>query len=118
MEVIIDGVRYVPFVAPCENPGLLDFVWDFPDAGGLITIRQYLGALLMTLWDEQDGFSGKRPFGNSCWDIDLICALCGAGAIEAQLNEDGIFDPLPKDAFSEGDLIVRGLIEEMSRSKP
>lgn len=118
MEVIIDGVRYVPFVEPCGNPEALDFIWDFPDAGGKITIRQYLCKLLETLWDEQDCFSGKRPFGNSCWDIDLIRALCGAGLIEAILNEDGIYDPLPKGAIQKGDQIIRSLISEMSRSKP
>lgn len=36
------------------------------DAGAK-TIGEYLKKLLLTLWDEEDGFSGKRPFGNSSW---------------------------------------------------
>jgi len=53
------------------------------------TIRDYLIKLLATLWDEKEGFDGKRPFGNSGWDGDLIVALIQAGAIEGELDEDG-----------------------------
>lgn len=38
---------------------------------GAYTVKGYLKALLFTLWDEDEGFSGKRPFGNSGWECDL-----------------------------------------------
>lgn len=56
---------------------------------GATTIRGYLVALLANLWDQGEGFSGKRPFGNSGWDWDLYAALGRAGHIEAWFDEDG-----------------------------
>lgn len=38
---------------------------------GADTVKGYLKALLFTLWDEDEGFSGKRPFGNSGWEYEL-----------------------------------------------
>lgn len=46
---------------------------------GAATVRGYLKALLFTLWDEGEGLSGKRPFGNSGWDYDILTALVDAG---------------------------------------
>ncbi len=31
---------------------------------------------------EGEGFSGKRPFGNSCWESDLYWPLAKADVIE------------------------------------
>lgn len=45
------------------------------------TIRDYLVTLLSTVWVEQEGFDGKRPFGNSGWSYDLVDTLVGAGAV-------------------------------------
>lgn len=56
------------------------------------TIREYLIALLAALWDEQEGFSGKRPFGNSGWDCDLMVPLIRAGLIDGRLDEDGYIE--------------------------
>lgn len=117
MNVTINGTRYVPAQEPCENPGLLDFVWSFPDAGGEMPIRDYLRELLTALWMEQDDFSGKRPFGNSCWYIDLYRALAGAGAIEAPLNEYGIYDPLSSEQMRKAHKITHNLIAEMCKGK-
>ena len=36
-----------------------------------ITVCEYLERLLLTLWEEKDNFSSKRPFGNSGWEYDL-----------------------------------------------
>lgn len=46
---------------------ILDILMGENDAGAL-TVRDYLKALLRRLWLEQEGFSGKRPFGNSGWE--------------------------------------------------
>ncbi len=46
------------------------------------TVREYLRALLCTVWEEGEGFSGKRPFGNSGWEYDLIGPLVDAGYVQ------------------------------------
>lgn len=45
------------------------------------TVHYYLYKLLFTLWDDKDSFSGKRPFGNSCWEYDLYQALIIGGFV-------------------------------------
>ena len=42
---------------------------------GALTIGGYFQALLLRLWEEEEGFGGKRPFGNSGWKYDLYEAL-------------------------------------------
>lgn len=56
------------------------------------TIRGYLTALLAELWCEEQGFSGKRPFGNSGWQYDLYTPMIKAGLIPGSLDEDGYVD--------------------------
>jgi len=53
-----------------------------------LTIREYLRILLRTLWDEEDGFSGKRPFGNSCWQHELYDPLVRAGIIDGNVDDE------------------------------
>ncbi|AOJ09634.1 hypothetical protein [Burkholderia mayonis] len=114
MNVIIDGVQYVPAPAPCANPEALDVRFHCDDLGREVSIREYLGELLTTLWNEGEGFSGKRPFGNSGWYLDLYCALVAAGQLDGELDDDGC---LVKCDQRKGDEIVRGLIGTMfSRS--
>lgn len=59
------------------------------DAGDNITVRDYLRILLSTLWAEKEGFSGKRPFGNSSWEYELYEPLVKSGFIPGTFNEDG-----------------------------
>ena len=91
MEVIIDGVKYVPVPDVPTDKGLLSAleVRFNSDAGDNLTIRDYLRTLLETLWSEGEGFSGKRPFGNSGWEYDLYAPLIKAGFIKGRLDEDG-----------------------------
>jgi hypothetical protein len=58
------------------------------DAGAK-TIREYLLALLNTLLREEEGFSGKRPFGNSGWIYDLYGAMAKGGVFPATVDEYG-----------------------------
>lgn len=59
------------------------------DISDTMSIRQYFEALLMKLWEENEGFNGKRPWGNSGWDYDVYVPLIKAGLIEGELDEDG-----------------------------
>jgi hypothetical protein len=52
-----------------------------PNDARAATVRDYLTTLLMALWEEGEGFSGKRPLGNSCWEWDLFIPLVRAGFI-------------------------------------
>jgi hypothetical protein len=45
------------------------------------TVRDYLIALLMNLWSDGEGFSGKQPFGNSGWEHELYEPLMTAGLV-------------------------------------
>lgn len=53
------------------------------------TVRDYLLALLTKLLDTTDGFSGKRPFGNSGWDKHIIKAWIKSNHLKGELDEDG-----------------------------
>lgn len=118
MNVIIDGVRYVPAPVPCENPGLLDAMGSFPDAGGDMTLREYLGALLTELWSDREGFGGKRPFGNSGWEYDIYRVLIREGAVAGTLDDDGYIEEIGVDAKKAANAIVFGLIAQMCKGQP
>lgn len=73
------------------------------------TIRDYLKALLYTLWNEGEGFSGKRPFGNSGWEYDLYKALVAAKAVKGSLDEDGYIETV--DTAQANKLIFKAIEE-------
>lgn len=51
------------------------------------TVRGYLKALLTKLWEEGEGFSGKRPFGYSGWDSELHLPLVKAGRVKGEIEK-------------------------------
>jgi hypothetical protein len=93
MKVEIDGISYVKEVILPEDTDIIDLALqapinyssDFEKGTKVIT---YLYQLLQTLWIEGDSFSGKRPFGNSGWETDLIYALVDCGYIPGHLSVD------------------------------
>jgi hypothetical protein len=76
------------------------------DAGAK-TIGDYLKLLLLTLWDEEEGFSGKRPFGNSGWQYEIYKALISAKVVNGKLDEDGHIDEVD---YYTADNVVRQII--------
>ncbi|HSE45047.1 MAG TPA: hypothetical protein VLA89_06930 [Gemmatimonadales bacterium] len=80
-----------------------------PDSGAT-TVREYFQLLLKTLWKEGEGFSGKRPFGNSGWEWDFAQALIKAGVPIGCLDGDGYIEHMNKDEF---DKLVIGCIEAL-----
>lgn len=89
MDVTINGVRYIPEPPVLTDGGLLaalDVRFD-SDAGSNITVREYLQALLTTVWEEKESFSGKRPFGNSGWEHEVFTPLVKAGFISGTFDE-------------------------------
>lgn len=86
-ELTINGMKYVP--KPEEvDLGALSVKFYCEDLGYTLTVKDYLKELLHTLWSEEASFSGKRPFGNSCWQFDVIRALVTAGYIGGEITYD------------------------------
>ena len=80
------------------------------DDVGNMTVKDYLVTLLVTLWDEKDGFSGKRPFGNSAWQFDLYGALVRAGLVSGSFDEFGYVEEVDDETC---DKIILEAIEAL-----
>ena len=52
------------------------------------TIGEYFRKLAIKVWLLNEGFSGKRPFGNSGWEMEIYIALAAAGVIEGTYSEE------------------------------
>lgn len=65
------------------------------------TVGEYLKKLLLTLWNEQDGFNAKRPFGNGGWDYEIGAALICAGVIQGVVDKDGYVDDIDYSALDD-----------------
>lgn len=92
------------------NPqSILDLPLESNDAEAA-TVREYLINLLLAVWDEGEGFNGKRPFGNSGWEMDLIVPLITAGIIPGILDEDGYLDHLDVEDEKYGMRLIQSAI--------
>lgn len=78
------------------------------DLGKEVTIKEYLKKLLKQLWLEGEGFSGKRPFGNSGWQYDLYKPLIQNNFVTGKLDEDGYIDTVDE---VKADKIILKIIE-------
>lgn len=70
------------------------------------TVGEYLGLLLSTLWLQQEGFSGKRPFGNSDWTTPVYLAMGKAGLTNFTLDEDGYIEDFSSDDEIRADELI------------
>lgn len=77
-----------------------------PNDAGAETVGDYLVQLLRELWREQEGFSGKRPFGNSGWSWDLYDPLVLAGHVEGVIDEDGYIEDISREAQTAADVLI------------
>jgi hypothetical protein len=85
---------------------------------GADTIRGYLAALLRELWTDGEGFSGKRPFGNSGWEWDLYAALVRAGFVAGTFDEDGYLEDLPRASQDDARALIAAAIARLGESRP
>ena len=81
-----------------------------PNDANAKTIREYLGRLLLALWNEGEGFSGKRPLGNSGWENELYLPLVKAGEIKGRVDDDGWLESADSKA---GRKVIREAICEL-----
>jgi len=77
------------------------------------TIGDYFRALLKTLWQEGEGFSGKRPFGNSGWDYDIYTALVAAKVVKGKIDQEGSLIECDEKA---ADKLIYEAINRMGRA--
>lgn len=82
------------------------------DAGDNISIREYLQALLLSVWREGEYFDGKRPFGNSDWHYDLYKPLVETGIIYGKIHPYGYIEYIDD---KKADALIIELIKEMCR---
>jgi len=115
LEVIINGDRYIkaPPVLAAESMSEVEAVlateMDYDNGKG--TVKSVLHDLLSTLWAEGEGFSGKRPFGNSGWEFDFRVALAKAGILSATLDEDGDLYAMSAEEEKRGDRLIKQAID-------
>jgi len=79
---------------------------------GVRTVGEYLKTLLIKVWREEEGFDGKRPFGNSSWQDEVYVALIKADLLEGRVDPDGFIDYFSYDA---GEAFVAAMIEYLFR---
>lgn len=82
-----------------------------------VTIRDYLYALLRTVWHEEQGFDGKRPFGSSGWKLDLVYALASAGFVSAVIDEDGYIESISDEEKQKGYSLIESAIAHVFYGK-
>lgn len=58
------------------------------------SVREYFKMMASVLWDEKEGFSGKRPFGNSGWQYEIIDPVVAAGLAETDNADQRIANAL------------------------
>ncbi|MDD5151287.1 MAG: hypothetical protein PHC28_12575 [Flavobacterium sp.] len=85
-------------------------ILTFEYGGETTTIKDYIKELLLKLWEDPEGFNGKRPFGNSGWKYDIFATLIKNGIIEGELDEDGYINKC--DDIS-GDMIIENMIKDI-----
>lgn len=91
---------------------LLALKLDDNDAGAS-TVRDYLRRLLAKAWLEEEGFNGKRPWGNSGWQHDVYVPMIKAGMLAGKFDESGYYVmEYDQDA---GERLICGAIDAMCR---
>lgn len=90
---------------------ILQLKLNHSHGGEAITIKEYFHDLLKMVWIEQEGFDGKRPWGNSGWDFDVYVPLIKAGLIAGKLDKEGYIAELDEDAAKE--FVLKNIINAL-----
>lgn len=87
-----------------------------PNDADAATIRDYLIKLLHLVWEDREGFDGKRPFGNSGWAWDVYGDLIRAGYVPGSFDEDGDVEVFDDDAQVIADQLITDAINHLGRN--
>lgn len=75
-----------------------------------VTIVEWWKRLMMELNREEEGFSGKRPFGNGNWKGDAMKVFIEAGLVAGEIDEDGYVQDVDSNrADALFDAVIRSL---------
>lgn len=91
------------------NDEILNYPCKFNDVDAK-NIKGYLKELLLTLWIKEEGFSGKRPFGNSGWQYDIYIPLIKMKAVSGKLDEYDCLEEIDQEA---ADKLILQLIHHL-----
>jgi len=91
---------------------ILDLAMEENDADAA-TIRDYLKELLVMVWEKDESFSGKRPFGNSGWKYDIYRTLATHKLIEAEIDEDGDVIDIKRSEHAKADQLISEAIASL-----
>lgn len=89
----VELVLNCPMVENVNNPGELPY--NAP------TVGVFLVSMLGQLWKERHLFDGKRPYGDSSWNLDVYASLGKAGLIECTFDEDGYIETVNDELADE-----------------
>lgn len=89
---------------------MLDLEIYSDDLNQTLTLREYFKKLLIALWEEEESFNGKRPFGNSGWQYDVYTALIKHGLIPGKIDFFGYISEI--DEVEAQQFIIK-LIKEL-----
>ena len=93
-----------------KNKDILKIKFYCDDLNKEITIREYFQELLITLWEEIDGFSGKRPFGNSSWTYVFVKPLIENNILKGNFDKYGYVENYDYEKYHS---LVLELINEL-----
>lgn len=89
---------------------VLDLKFKSFDFDEKMTIREFMQQLLKTLWMREEDFSGKRPFGNSGWQIVIYKCLIENKLIAGSVDEYDV----DVDNYDEADtFIIEHIIKKL-----
>lgn len=74
------------------------------------TLREYFKSMLLSLWKQREGFSGKRPLGDSGWDWEIYKVLTLAGYLEGDAGDGYLADLVTP--YTVADRLIHDLIAE------
>ncbi len=74
------------------------------------TVGEYLVKLLRLVWEEEEGFDGKRPFGNSGWKSEVYKALVEANLIKGKMTDGYLEDYDEAEADKLIDLAIDAML--------
>lgn len=90
------------------NKEILNLKFNRGDMYNIKTLGDYLKKLFKTLWREGEGFSSKRPLGNSDWQWEVYYVLVKNGLVNGTIDE---YDCITDVDFEKADSIILELID-------
>jgi hypothetical protein len=85
-----------------------------PNDADAETIGDYLKQLLADLWIEEEGFNGKRPFGNSGWKHEIYGAMVKNAWVQGEWDyEEGWLNSISQEEEDKADALILDAIQSM-----